>query len=108
MTTLDDPARIGQCSAAATPATGPRALVVGAGIAGLAAASSLHRAGWRVTVCERAASRRTGGYFVRLSPEGVEAATRLGVDEPLRSRLPADGLITSRVSPASSRPPTAP
>ena len=74
--------------------TGPRALVVGAGIAGLAAASSLHRAGWRVTVCERAASRRTGGYFVRLAPEGVEAAARLGVEESLRSRLPADGLIT--------------
>ena len=94
MTTLDDPARTGRDSTAATPATGPRALVVGAGIAGLAAASSLHRAGWRVTVCERAASRRTGGYFVRLAPEGVEAAARLGVEESLRSRLPADGLIT--------------
>lgn len=75
-------------------ASGPRALVVGAGIAGLAAATSLHRAGWRVTVCERAPARRTGGYFVRLAPEGVAAATRLGVDESLRSRLPADGVIT--------------
>ena len=80
--------------AATPPTTGPRALVVGAGIAGLAAASSLHRAGWRVTVCERADARRTGGYFVRLAPQGVAAAVRLGVDESLRSRLPADGLIT--------------
>jgi 2-polyprenyl-6-methoxyphenol hydroxylase-like FAD-dependent oxidoreductase len=94
VTTLDEPARTGRLSTAATHETGPRALVVGAGIAGLAAASSLHRAGWRVTVCERAASRRTGGYFVRLAPEGLEAAGRLGVDESLRSRLPADGVIT--------------
>jgi 2-polyprenyl-6-methoxyphenol hydroxylase-like FAD-dependent oxidoreductase len=74
--------------------SGPRALVVGAGIAGLAAATSLHRAGWRVTVCERAPARRTGGYFVRLAAEGVEAAARLGVEESLRTRLPVDGLIT--------------
>ncbi|MDL5158816.1 FAD-dependent oxidoreductase [Actinomycetospora termitidis] len=91
MTTVDEPARTGPTI---TPRTGPRALVVGAGIAGLAAATSLHRAGWRVTVCERAPARRTGGYFVRLAPEGVQAAERLGVDEALRSRLPADGIIT--------------
>ncbi|MEJ2871384.1 FAD-dependent monooxygenase [Actinomycetospora sp. OC33-EN08] len=91
MTTVDEPARTGP---AVTPPTGPRALVVGAGIAGLAAATSLHRAGWRVTVCERAAARRTGGYFVRLAREGLQAAERLGVDEALRSRLPADGIIT--------------
>ena len=82
-------------AAPVTPATpAPRALVVGAGIAGLAAATSLHRAGWRVTVCERAPARRTGGYFVRLAPSGVEAASRLGVDEGLRSRLPVDGVVT--------------
>ncbi len=94
VTTLDEPARTGRESADAVRTTGPRALVVGAGIAGLAAATSLHRAGWRVTVCERAPARRTGGYFVRLAAEGVEAAGRLGVDESLRSRLPADGVIT--------------
>jgi 2-polyprenyl-6-methoxyphenol hydroxylase-like FAD-dependent oxidoreductase len=94
VTNLDDRARIGRASVPDPRTSGPRALVVGAGIAGLAAASSLHRAGWRVTVCERAVGRRTGGYFVRLAPEGVAAATRLGVDESLRSRLPADGLIT--------------
>lgn len=72
----------------------PRALVVGAGVGGLAAAVSLHRAGWQVVVGERAAARRTGGYFVRLHPTGVAAATRLGVDGALRTRLPADGVIT--------------
>jgi 2-polyprenyl-6-methoxyphenol hydroxylase-like FAD-dependent oxidoreductase len=94
VTTLDEPARTGRERVSVAPVPGPRALVVGAGIAGLAAATSLHRAGWRVTVCERAAARRTGGYFVRLAPEGVEAAARLGVEESLRSRLPADGVIT--------------
>ncbi|MFC5064690.1 FAD-dependent oxidoreductase [Actinomycetospora atypica] len=92
MTTVDEPARTGPVEPVAPSV--PRALVVGAGIAGLAAATSLHRAGWRVTVCERAPARRTGGYFVRLAPSGVEAATRLGVDEGLRSRLPVDGVVT--------------
>lgn len=72
----------------------PTALVVGAGVGGLAAAMSLHRAGWRVVVCERARGRRTGGYFVRLAGSGVAAAGRLGVDEELRTRLPTDGVIT--------------
>ena len=72
----------------------PRALVVGAGVAGLAAAASLDRAGWSVDVCERAPARRTGGYFVRLAPEGLAAAGRLGVSDGLRTRLPADGIIT--------------
>ena len=94
MTTLDEPVRTGRATFEDAPPGAPRALVVGAGIAGLAAATSLHRAGWRVTVCERAGARRTGGYFVRLAPEGVAAATRLGVEEALCSRLPADGFIT--------------
>jgi 2-polyprenyl-6-methoxyphenol hydroxylase-like FAD-dependent oxidoreductase len=72
----------------------PRALVVGAGVAGLAAAASLDRAAWAVDICERAPGRRTGGYFVRLAPEGLAAADRLGVAEELRTRLPADGVIT--------------
>jgi 2-polyprenyl-6-methoxyphenol hydroxylase-like FAD-dependent oxidoreductase len=93
VTTVDEPAPTGPAPLPVAT-TSPHALVVGAGIAGLAAATSLHRAGWQVTVCERAPARRTGGYFVRLAPEGVEAAERLGVDESLRSRLPADGIIT--------------
>jgi 2-polyprenyl-6-methoxyphenol hydroxylase-like FAD-dependent oxidoreductase len=68
--------------------------VVGAGVAGLAAAASLHRAGWAVVLCERAPARRTGGYFVRLAPEGLAAADRLGVSHALQTRLPADGVIT--------------
>ncbi|GAA4789067.1 FAD-dependent monooxygenase [Actinomycetospora chlora] len=67
---------------------------MGAGVAGLAAAASLDRAGWSVVVCERAPGRRTGGYFVRFAPEGLEAAGRLGVAAELHTRLPADGVIT--------------
>lgn len=72
----------------------PRALVVGAGVGGLAAAIALHRSGWDVVVCERAARRRTGGYFLRLAPDGVAAAARLGAGDALRTRLPADGVVT--------------
>lgn len=68
--------------------------MVGAGVAGLAAATSLHRAHWDVVVCERAPERRTGGYFVRLAPEGVAAADRLGASGALHTRLPADGVVT--------------
>lgn len=68
--------------------------MVGAGVGGLAAALSLDRAGWHVLVCERAPARRTGGYFVRLAPSGLDAASRLGVDGVLHTRLPADGVIT--------------
>ncbi|WP_394942148.1 FAD-dependent monooxygenase [Psychromicrobium sp. YIM B11713] len=56
----------------------PRALIVGAGIAGLAAATSLHRAGWEAVIIERAAGRRRGGYFVALTGAGRYAAERLG------------------------------
>lgn len=72
----------------------PRALVVGAGVGGLAASIALHRSGWDVVVCERSARRRTGGYFLRLAPEGVAAADRLGAGRALRTRLPADGVVT--------------
>ncbi|MFB6679356.1 FAD-dependent oxidoreductase [Streptomyces sp. NPDC056390] len=38
------------------------AVIVGAGISGLAAALTLHRAGWQPLIVERAPERRTGGY----------------------------------------------
>lgn len=73
--------------------TAPRALVVGAGVGGLAAAVALDRTGWDVVVCERAPGRRTGGYFLRLAPDGVAAADRLGAGRALRTRLPSDGVV---------------
>jgi 2-polyprenyl-6-methoxyphenol hydroxylase-like FAD-dependent oxidoreductase len=56
-----------------------RVVVSGAGIAGLATALRLHRAGWKVLVVERAPARRSSGYLVNLLGQGYDAAERLGV-----------------------------
>ncbi|MEU0201153.1 MULTISPECIES: FAD-dependent monooxygenase [unclassified Streptomyces] len=55
------------------------ALVVGAGIGGLAAALALGRTGWRVTVLERAAALGEIGAGIQLSPNGVRVLSTLGV-----------------------------
>ncbi|GGZ69789.1 FAD-dependent monooxygenase [Streptomyces bluensis] len=68
-----------------------RALIVGSGISGLAAALSLHRAGWRPLIIERAPERRTGGYFVRFNGPGYTAAERLGILESLPDRRDPQG-----------------
>ncbi|MEV5553972.1 FAD-dependent monooxygenase [Nonomuraea wenchangensis] len=66
-----------------------RALVVGLGIAGMSAAIGLRRAGWTPVIIERAAERRTGGYFIFLFPEGRQAAADLGISDHLHTRNPA-------------------
>ncbi|WP_280356844.1 FAD-dependent oxidoreductase [Nocardia otitidiscaviarum] len=63
-----------------------RVLVVGAGIAGLAAALRFHRDGWDVLVVERAPARRSGGHLVNLHGPGYDAAERLGLVPALRRR----------------------
>ena len=65
-----------------------RALVVGLGIAGMAAAIGLAEAGWMPVIIERSRERRTGGYFVGLFPEGRRAAVELGISERLHIRNP--------------------
>jgi 2-polyprenyl-6-methoxyphenol hydroxylase-like FAD-dependent oxidoreductase len=55
------------------------ALIVGAGIGGLAAAISLRRAGWAVRVFERAESPRALGFALALMPNAVAALRELGV-----------------------------
>ncbi|MFD2795563.1 FAD-dependent monooxygenase [Promicromonospora vindobonensis] len=57
----------------------PRAVVVGAGIAGLGAALRLHQAGWEVLVAERTPARRSGGYAVTFAGMGYDAAERMGI-----------------------------
>lgn len=57
-----------------------KALVVGAGIAGLSAAIALDKAGWGVEIVERSASRRRGGYFIMLFGCGRIAANHLGIE----------------------------
>ncbi|TQM36757.1 FAD-dependent monooxygenase [Pseudonocardia cypriaca] len=68
-----------------------RALVIGLGIAGMAAAIGLRQAGWTPVIIERAPERRRGGYFVGLMPEGRQAAVDLGIDGHLHTRNPPDG-----------------
>lgn len=65
-----------------------RALVVGLGIAGMSAAIGLRQAGWTPVIVERAPERRTGGYFIFLFPEGVQAAADLGIADHLHTRNP--------------------
>ncbi|NUW39433.1 FAD-dependent oxidoreductase [Nonomuraea rhodomycinica] len=63
-----------------------RVIIVGAGIAGLAAALRLSQAGWEPVVIERAPARREGGYPVVFSGVGRAGAQRMGVLPALRER----------------------
>lgn len=63
-----------------------KALIVGAGIAGLAAALRLRRAGWTPVVVERSAALRSNGYAVTFSGVGYDAAERMGVLPELAER----------------------
>jgi 2-polyprenyl-6-methoxyphenol hydroxylase-like FAD-dependent oxidoreductase len=57
------------------------ALIVGAGIGGLAAGVALQRAGWSVRIFERAAHARELGFALLLAPNAVASLRRLGVAE---------------------------
>ena len=57
------------------------AVVVGAGIAGLTAATSLARSGWRVTVLERAPELSEVGAGFAMSRNAVAAVRGLGFDD---------------------------
>lgn len=72
-----------------------RALVVGLGIAGMATAIGLRRAGWVPVIIERAPERRTGGYFIGLLPDGKQAADDLGITDYLHTRTPDSGTVWS-------------
>ncbi|GAB2869482.1 FAD-dependent monooxygenase [Streptomyces mayteni] len=66
-----------------------RAVVVGGGIGGLAAAVALRRRGWRVEVLERAERFTEIGAGISLWPNALRALDRLG----LASRLHALGAV---------------
>ncbi|MFD5145770.1 FAD-dependent monooxygenase [Streptomyces sp. NPDC058401] len=56
------------------------AVVAGAGIGGLSAAVALHRRGWEVTVCERAAGPSAVGAGIVLAPNALRAFDAIGFD----------------------------
>lgn len=56
-----------------------KAVVAGAGIAGLVTARQLGMAGWDVEVLERASTPRPDGYMMDFFGPGVEASERIGL-----------------------------
>lgn len=64
----------------------PVAVIVGAGIGGLAAAISLRRAGWQVRVVEQAASPRELGFALALAPNALDALQELGLKQEILGR----------------------
>lgn len=63
-----------------------RALIVGAGLGGLAAALALRAAGYEVQVHERARDARELGFALLLAPNAMWALRELGVADEVRAR----------------------
>ncbi|MFV2110851.1 FAD-dependent oxidoreductase [Micromonospora sp. LOL_025] len=91
------------------------AVVVGAGIGGLAVTGALARSGWRVTLLERADRVRPEPTAVALWPNGVRALRALGLGaglEAIATALPDGGvrrpdghwLVQPRPTPADRMP----
>jgi 2-polyprenyl-6-methoxyphenol hydroxylase-like FAD-dependent oxidoreductase len=72
------------------------ALIVGAGIGGLAAGIALRRIGWTVRIYERAAQPRELGFGLLLAPNALAALRELGVDEAVRREGQTNGWIEAR------------
>jgi 2-polyprenyl-6-methoxyphenol hydroxylase-like FAD-dependent oxidoreductase len=67
------------------PAERPTAVVVGGGIAGLAAAIALSQAGWQTTVLERARAFGEVGAGLAISGNGMAALAALEQDDAVRA-----------------------
>jgi 2-polyprenyl-6-methoxyphenol hydroxylase-like FAD-dependent oxidoreductase len=86
------------------------AVIVGAGIGGLAACLALQRSGWKVEVHERAEQARELGFALLLAPNAMRVLRELGVDQAVRAAafLPRwgelrqfDGTVLRRLDAAS-------
>ncbi|GEK79261.1 FAD-dependent monooxygenase [Agrococcus baldri] len=78
------------------------AIIVGAGLGGLAAARGLEAAGWQVRVLESAQEARALGAGITVTGNGLAALDELGVGDAVRERavraLP-EGILTDQGSP---------
>lgn len=72
------------------------AVVVGAGIGGVTAASTLARAGWQVTVLERAAELGEVGAGISIWPAAARVLDDLGIGDKLRGEASLSGLAGVR------------
>jgi 2-polyprenyl-6-methoxyphenol hydroxylase-like FAD-dependent oxidoreductase len=72
------------------------AVVVGAGIGGLAAGVALARRGWAVTVLERASSLEPVGAGIALAPNALRALDALGVGDAVRGMARLSGEVGLR------------
>lgn len=71
----------------------PTALIVGAGIGGLAAGLALRRAGWDIRIFERAPAPRELGFGLGLAANAIAALRELGV---------ADAVVPRNVTPLAA------
>lgn len=73
---------------------GLEVIIIGAGVAGLAAARALRREGAGVLVLEQAEALREFGAGVQISPNGARVLQALGLDAGLRrAALPSQGVV---------------
>jgi 2-polyprenyl-6-methoxyphenol hydroxylase-like FAD-dependent oxidoreductase len=63
----------------------PLALIVGAGIGGVAAGLALRHAGWDIRIFERTAAPRELGFGLALMPNAIRALRDLGVADKVLS-----------------------
>src|SRR3954465_10612793 len=75
---------------------GGRAIVVGAGVGGLAAGVALSRTGWDATVLERGADGRGAGSGISPWPNALRALAALGVEDLVTSGATMGGRSTVR------------
>ena len=66
-----------------------RAVVIGGGIGGLAAAAGLNAAGWDVSLCERAPALEPVGAGLALAPNGLRALDVVGAGDAVRATATA-------------------
>jgi 2-polyprenyl-6-methoxyphenol hydroxylase-like FAD-dependent oxidoreductase len=74
----------------------PKALIVGAGIGGLAAGIALRRCGWDVRIYERAASPRELGFGLLLAPNALAALAELNIAGAVVGRAAASAGVEIR------------